>query len=494
MGKLLASVSAVILASLFLFSGLAGVTSAASETDPLERITLEQGTSDAFGGSRYVAVNMTKDDSAAWFGVLYGTEENPAPITLVGAYVRYLGGAEVRDENGGMIVPAVPIPVVTVFAQCLGAIVEFNDTGYAFDGERVGAGNGLYDFLGNRSLSNFGILTMEPIYKLVNLSRAWELSDIEEIVDEANQTKHYEFSLSSENIAYDRIWDNGPAEFGDGSRSGTEEDGAVDKMQFTFHVEASAKTITADVPWYKVKIDGGNNIISSELVGTKTYTGVGVNAAFKYDHQIQGWDYTAKSRDSRLMLENLVLFGTFIPDKVQEWLDAQFVRNQIEDGTGVAEYETEDGQQQARTSDDVPMGSERVAKNRIEFKDNWERYGLLTWVSNVTVDDEETQMYYQIHAGQAQNVMRENDDGEVKSIAILGGYIYPAGSDICHDPTFEASSFMLSIVPNFGGAFVFALIIGTVACGSSILVFAVLRNRMKRSNVEYQMPPEYRRP
>jgi hypothetical protein len=190
MGKLLASVSAVILASLFLFSGLAGVTSAASETDPLERITLEQGTSDAFGGSRYVAVNMTKDDSAAWFGVLYGTEENPAPITLVGAYVRYLGGAEVRDENGGMIVPAVPIPVVTVFAQCLGAIVEFNDTGYAFDGERVGAGNGLYDFLGNRSLSNFGILTTEPIYKLVNLSRAWELSDIEEIVDEANQTKH----------------------------------------------------------------------------------------------------------------------------------------------------------------------------------------------------------------------------------------------------------------------------------------------------------------
>jgi hypothetical protein len=103
-------------------------------------------------------------------------------------------------------------------------------------------------------------------------------------------------------------------------------------------------------------------------------------------------------------------------------------------------------------------------------------------------------MYYQIHAGQAQNVMRENDDGEVKSIAILGGYIYPAGSDIRHDPTFEASSFMLSIVPNFGGAFVFALIIGTVSCGSSILVFAVLRNRVKRSKVEYQMPPEYRRP
>ncbi|MDD1768040.1 MAG: hypothetical protein LUQ27_05700 [Methanomassiliicoccales archaeon] len=492
MSKTVASVSAVILASLFLFSGLAGITSAASGNDPLDRIAIEQGNSSAFGGSRYVAVNMTRGDSAAWFGVLYGTEENPAPITLVGAYVRYLGGAEVRDQNGGMMIPAIPIPVVTVFAQCLGAMIEFNDTGYAFDGERVGAENGLYDFIGDRSLGNFSMITMEPVYKLVNLSRAWELSDVEETVDEAIQTKYLEFSLSAENIVYDRIWDNEPAEFADGGRNGNEEDGVIENVQFTFHVEASAGSVTAEVPWYKIRIDGDNDIISSEAAGTKVYSGVSVNAAFKYDHLIQGWDYTAKSNNSKLMLENLVFFGTFIPDKVQEWFDSQFVRDQMVDGTGVAAYDTAEGQQEVRTSDEVPKESEKVAKNRIEFRDNWERCGLLTWVSDVTVDGEEDQMYYQVHAGQARDFRGENDDGEVRSVAILGGYIYPAGSDIYHDPTFEASTFMLSMAPDFGGLFAFAIVIGTTACGSSVLAFVLLRSRSKKGKIQYRIPPEYR--
>jgi hypothetical protein len=52
---------------------------------------------------------------------------------------------------------------------------------------------------------------------------------------------------------------------------------------------------------------------------------------------------------------------------------------------------------------------------------------------------------------------------------------------------------MLSIVPDFDGTFVFALVIGTVACGSSVLAFVVLRDRSKKGQIEYRIPPEYRR-
>jgi hypothetical protein len=218
-----------------------------------------------------------------------------------------------------------------------------------------------------------------------------------------------------------------------------------------------------------------------------------VNAAFKYDHLIQGWDFTARSNDFRLMLENLVFFATFIPDKVQEWIDAQFVDKGIEGGTGVAQYETPDDQYIARNSNDIPQASEKIAKNKIEFKDNWVRCGTLTWVSGVIVDGEEKEMYYQIYAGSASDFRGENDDGVVKTIVILGKYVYPAGSSIYHDPMFEASSFLFSIRPDNGGALFAALAIGLISCESSVLAMITLKNRRKKYHLQYNVPPEYRR-
>jgi hypothetical protein len=124
-----------------------------------------------------------------------------------------------------------------------------------------------------------------------------------------------------------------------------------------------------------------------------------VNAAFKYDHLIQVWDFTARSKNSRQMLENLVFFGTFIPDKVHERINSQFVDKGIGGGTDVAQHETPDDQHIVRNSNDIPQASKKITKNRIEFKDNWQRCGTLAWVSGVTVDGEGKEMYYQIHAG-----------------------------------------------------------------------------------------------
>jgi hypothetical protein len=495
MMKLLRSgLPGALIAFLMLTVSMAGMASAESGTDALKGVTLEQGAADDFDGGDFVAINLSDGASPAWFGVVYGTEESPAPITLVGVYVRYLGGAEVRDVNGGMMVPRVPIPVVTVFAQSLFHLIKFNDTGYALDDERVGANNGMFDFLGRRGLNDLQPLSFEPIHKTLDLATAWDLSSIEETEDPDNGSKNFDFSLSASNLTYSKIWDDGPAENPDGSRTGTEEDGVVENVEFRFHVEANVEDISADVPWYKVTIDDGNDIVSSEQVGSKSCSGSHVSASFKYDHIIDGWDYTSKSNTSKLMLENLLFFGTFVPDVVQEWIDAQFI-DDVDSGSGIAEYETDDGVMTAETSDEIPEESTRLANNKIVFKDNWDRCGELSWVSNMTVDGEERDMYYQVHAGSVEDARGDNDDGNVNAIAILGGYIYPAGENIYHDPTFEAGSLMLNIGMDFR-PLVFLLVVGAaIACVVPIWAVLVLRRRSKRMDERfaYQVPPEYRR-
>jgi hypothetical protein len=493
MRPLSAGIPAAVVACLLLMTGIAGVASAETEASALDGISLEQGIAEDFDGGEFVAINLSDGTTPAWFGVVYGTEESPAPVTLVGIYVRYLGGAEIRDQNGGMMIPQVPIPVVTVFAQSLVALFEFNDTGYPLFGERIGANNGVFDFLGCRSLQSFNPVSFEPVYKMLDLRTAWELSDIQEIEDAANGSKRFDFSLSAENLNYSKIWDDQPAENPDGSRAGTEADGVVENVEFRFHVEAQAQDITADVPWYRVTIDDGNNIIASEEVEPRTYSGTFVSASFKYDHIIDGWDYTAESETSKLMLENLIFFGTYIPGIVQDWIDAQFI-NDVDGGTGVVEYETEEGQMTAETTDDLPEESTILTDNKIVFRDNWERCGLLKWISNVTVDGQERDMYYQIHAGTADE-FRGDDNGRVKAIAILGGYIYPAGENIYHDPVFEASSLMLNIGPDFQPLIILIVVGAVIACVLPVGTVMVLRRKTKRMDERfaYYQPPEYRR-
>ncbi len=491
------SISALTLVTLLLFGGMASVVGAAPIEDQLDRIQLQQGATKEFGGGNFVAINMTQGDNAAWFGVLYGTMENPAPITLVGAYVRYLGGAEVTDENGGMMLPAVPIPVLTVFFQQLDALIEFNDTGYISQNlTRLGAENALFDFAGNRSMDNFGINSCEPVYKVLELKQGWQLSEIKETVDVENSSKHYEFSLSAQDLLYSKVFDNKEGSRNpDGSRAGTVEDGMVENLEFDFHVDAVAQTMTADVPWYQVSVNSQNQIIDSKQVESRTYTGVSVNAAFKYDQIIEGWDYDSQSSTSKLMLENIVFFGTFVPSIVQQWIDAQFIGKSIPNGDGSVSYRPYGKDQDSSA---IPEESTKVAKNKIEFKDNWQRVGTLEWISNVTVDGHDDIMYYQIHAGSrldGDTLWAQSKEGEVKGLVAVGGYIYPAGSNIMHDPTFASSTFLAQINGKEAGIILLLLMMGAViACVSAVVVVSIFHRKSRRSEFRYDIPPQYRKP
>jgi hypothetical protein len=478
----------IVLAALLLSS--AGVGLAQGEVSEIDRhVRLELGTTSEFGGGDYVALNMTQNDTAAFFGVVYGTEENPNAIILVSAYVAYLGGAEIRDENGGLMA-TVPIPVLRVYAQGLALLIEFNDTGYPSSQGRIGAGNGVFDFAkSSDDMMDFDVTATEPIYKAVSLERAWERSEVVETSTVGNgSSKEWTFSLTARNVTYDRIWDQQPGLFGDGSRPGTPEDGVVEEITFVFHVGATVNEVGVLVPFYRVTIDDNMTIIDSEEAQPRFYEGVSLSADFKYDHIVKGWDYTAKSETSKLMLESLIIFGTFIPGPVNRWLDAQFVEGYVEDGTGVAELETFTGDvMDIESNDDIPPDATILAKDNITFRDNWRKNGELTWVSNVTVDDEEKEMYFQVHAGTSGLRITNEKDDKFRGIVLLGGYIYPAGSDIYHDPSYSVQAILVDLrpEPNLKPL----VLLGMASVATLSLVGLAMRRRSKRR----RMPPAYGR-
>ena len=481
--------AALIFVALLLSGSMSSLVSAAPGSDPMSRIRLETGHTEDWNGGDYVAVNMTDGVNFAWFGVVYGTEEHPGPITIASATLRYLGGAQVVNSEGNTILNQVPIPVVTAFGQALFAILEFDDTGYDVPilGS-YGAGNGLFDFSGPTLWSGTG--SSEPVYKYVDLKRAWTLSDVISTEDIANQSKSYDFSLCALNVTYAKVWDASLMQY----RNGTLADGVVERLEFRFHILASAQTVTSEVPFYKVTINDGH-VTHSEAIAPRNFTGTNVDCGIKFDHVIQGWDAYDNATAPKLMLENVMAFGMFIPKIVEEWYNVQFVKEHIANGTGAIEYATSEGVQVNKQQSELPVRSQLLTRTSIHSMDNWEQCGSLTWVNNVTVDGEEKQMHYQIHAGDKSDFPAKSNDGQVKLLVILGGYIYPMGANVIHDPSFFAEAFQM----NFEGlkVLVVLLVAGVVAVGAGmIIVMMIIRhsNKKGKQKFDYRTPPEYRGP
>ena len=467
-----------------LLAGSAGIgVVSADPRDVDEHVRLETGTiMDFDGGGDYVALNMTTNGTLAFFGVVYGTEEHPNHVFLVSLYVKYLGGADVVDANGGHL-GTYPIPVLSAHLQGLGFLVEFNDTGYFGPEGRIGGGNGLFDFTRSGSgIEDLNLTATEPVYKALDLKRAWQRSDIQEIATGAEHRKEWTFSLYAENLTYGAIWDNGMESPPGGPRPGTAADGVVERVEFTFHVGVDITETNVQVPWYRVTVGkDAEGIIDSQADGTRLYKGVGVDSSFKYDHLIEGWDFTAKSDSSRLMLETFVGFGTFVPDIVQRFINAQFGTGYLDTFT-IAQLETHTGgAQEITTTDDLPPEADLVTKDSIEFRDPFRKTGEMSWVSDVEVDGRRDSMVFQVHASEADFDQRvPGDDGAFHGAVLVGGYIYPAGTTIFHDPTFTASAVIVDLPAGLGAAVVTVLIIAAVSILSVFVTLGAVAYSLRR--------------
>jgi hypothetical protein len=487
----------VMLCALLLLSaiGMTGSVGGEGETDLdiddfvfLETGTRDKKPDDNWDQGDFVAINMTKNGALSWFGVVYGTEEDPNGILILCAYIRFLGAAEVYEANGNFL-GRYPIPIITIFGQRLHVLFEYTDDGRFYspipgtwEDHPEYADNGVFDFVQREDDPGIWAVSdqHESVTKAINLNRAWTRSAVTETADpEDPATKTWDFSLSAENVEYGIENEKGEMVL-------TDPENVLEKIEFTFHVSANVDEVNiTGVPWYEVTVDSGNHkeVIDSEIVETKDYVGHSVTADFKFDHLIEGWDY---SGGDGLVLINHGFFANGIPEKVEEWLGAPFLYKVK--GGGKAVYEAfdpsqddalnavvNDGTQEEDANGDGIVDPKIVSKDIITFKDNWQDIGELTWVSDAEVDGEDKNVTYQVHGGQSFNDTFEKKDGKIIGFIIQGGYIYPAGSTIYHDPSLIATALIFNVVDYainllpgnlVGGQFVVsflaAVIVGTI--------------------------------
>ncbi|MEW5937738.1 MAG: hypothetical protein AB1665_07975 [Candidatus Thermoplasmatota archaeon] len=384
----------------------------------LDEIEPETGTTDAFGGGAYVAFRLRD----AGFAVLYGTEEQPNFITIAAENTRYLGHAEVWSD--GELVRSGPIAVRSVHAHQLRFALEWRDS----DGDGV-----------QRDCVPENNVTAFEAVKGVTLHRAWTMAGVEEVG--ASEGRAWRFSLRAEDLGYDRVWEQGIP------RNGTPEDGAVEAMEFTFHVTITEKEVKAEVPRFNITVErtGMRREVNVERTGSKEYNGTALRCGFKYDHLIEGWDF--ESSESRLAIATRGFLGFQVPSDAPEWMRERFKERFMDrhGAEGTARFCL--GTQNMSMNGTWTGVPRLLTRDEVGFDDNWQRVGRFAWTSQLEVTNMgETQnltVRYQVHHGDRLTV--DGFGGEFSGFAIGGAFLYPAGERLYHDPLMETDALFLGV-------------------------------------------------
>jgi hypothetical protein len=376
------------------------------------RIHATRGTSERPGGGDWVVVRV--GDTV--FGVIYGNEASPRPITLFGEYERYIGGADIYDERGDYV-KTTAIPVHSVFSQSLINMVEFVDSD----------ADGLYDY---RQLEDPFLPGDVPL-NFLSLAQSWELSGWD--LQENDKTASLDFSLSVSNVPYAWVWDEQSQLRVDGVMRAER----VGEIRITFHIDISIESVKVeDIPWYEVTVSGfpRRGYVDSRFVEYRDFDGTSVNMNFKYDHFISGWDF--HSNQTSIAMGTTILAGNLVDLDVAKLVHEENQLRAIEENGTDERYEITE-------TDLEPVKPVLIEKNRIQFYDDSYRLGRLTWVSDVEVDGETERMHFEVHGlGPAT---WEKNSKIFRGFQIKGAFVYPQGQTIIHDPEFTDSVQIFSI-------------------------------------------------
>jgi len=440
------------------------------------------GTTELFGGGDYVGIRFMRRTPGktayiedAMFAVIWGTENQTEPnsIIIYSEITRYLGAANVSDVDGGVVARRYPIAIKTIWVQKLEDIFEYKDA----DNDEV------CDYSRDYTGLRYGdYLWHEPAYKKVSLHTPWTRSPISETLDPEGKQGSWTFSLTAENLTYTPI---------EGAVLNTTGDGVLNRLTFTFHLEAQLVNVTAAVPIFNVTVDAANGykVIDSEKVEVKEFNGTRVDYGVKYDHEILGWDFDAKNPNPRLLLEWHAVVGNFVPTGVAEWIKEELL-SRISGGTGDVVAETADGNMTLSEANANDTGSRPTLKTilkpaRLHLMDDWQRIGSLTWITTVNVTKSEGEdpvtlnMTAQVQGHKKISVQLPR--GIYVGFAMLAGFSYPAGYRIYHDPQVTVGTNIMDISEITAGHALYAYLpyiaAAVIAAAAAVGTIAILKRR-----------------
>lgn len=442
------------------------------------------GTTDIFGGGDYVGIRFmrqvpgkTAQIEDAMFAVIWGTENQTEPnsIVIYGEVTRYLGAGKVYDVNGGLVANRYPIAVKTIWVQKLEDIFEYYDA----DNDEICDYS--RDYTG---LHYSDYLWHEPVYKKVSLHTAWTKSPVNETLDKEGKWGSWTFSLTAENLTYIDI-----------GLTNTTGDKILNKMTFTFHLEAQLVNITAAVPFFNITVDAANGyrVVGSEKVEVKEFNGTRVDYGVKYDHEILGWDFDANNPNPRLLLEWHAVVGNYIPVHTAEWIKEELL-SRISGGTGDVVAETAEknvtlSETNANDTGVRPRLHRILKPARLHLIDDWQKIGSLTWITTVNVTKSEGEdpvtlnMTAQIQGHKKISVPLPK--GTYKGFAMLAGFSYPAGYIIYHDPQVKVGTNIMAISEITAGSttlqtYLPYIAAGIIAAAAAVGAIAILKRSERK--------------
>ncbi len=399
-----------------------------------------------FGGGDWVGVTAGNTH----FGVLYGTPADPNRVVIFAEYTRFLGGANVVNQQGQQLAVR-GIPVQTVLAQSLDRLIEFRTV-------NVTDGFGLFSDSGTPLL-----VTVNQPVKALNLhTGAWDLTN--ESYEMVGSTFYVNFTIAATDLPY--TWVNPLVPGANASATGV-----LNEIAFTFHLTVDTVDKTLSVPWYTVTVTDTTprEITNVSFDGYHTVSGPSVQMGAKYDHLIQGWDFLNDT--DKLALETHILLGNFFPDRTVDFVHQAYAQERAEDGANSTILDNETA--------DAPAAPHLYTWGKITFDDSFTRVGEFRWTSNVTVDGVQEQMLFQVQGG--SRIVYSNGENAFFGFMVHGAFVYPAGQTILHDPSMSVEAFTPNVTSGFNLTPVGILLIQVAVVGVAIIPALYLRSRARRA-------------
>jgi hypothetical protein len=477
--KAFASVGAIIVSVLMLTGvfALPASVSAANVSAPItttstanlnDQITTESGPTAVLGGGDHFFIRFGNDSA---FGIVWGTNETPNNVYFVAIKTRYLGVAQVYDEQGALLAGNQTVKIATLYAVKLADILEFNDT----DNNGVLTFSPVYN--GDEFTGHFA--TNESIYKYVDLRTVWTATNVTE--GSTTDSRTWTFSLTASDLNYTPL----------ANYTGPTGDNKLNNLTLTFNLEANLVQVdNVTIPQWRITVRegmmgmmGANTYMMTnmERMQNLTYSGKIITYSVKWNQTIEGWDFDAANANPKLLMIFQAIVGNYLPPAVVSGMRMMednyrdMVGGMGEDGhmscTGDA------GPMQVDNSTGTYSTPRQVATPTLTFGGDNTRIGRLEWVSNVTVDGSQIVDGVHVQVMGGMPIMAMGMNGAVfTGFAAIVGMSFPGGAMIQHDPTFDSSAVTdLSTQPvTTSTTHPLMVIIGLGAVVVAILVVAIL--------------------